>query len=234
MNYSIVIPVHNEEGNLLPLIKEIEEVRAALEGTSEVIFINDGSTDGSESVLASIKELYKSVKIYSFEKNVGQSPALSEGIRRAEGEVIITMDADLQNDPHDIPLLLQYYPKYDVVIGKRRRRKDTLKKRISSYIANAIRNRITNEHISDTGCSLKLFKAEYIKKVKFYNGMHRFLPTLCRIEGASVKEVSVRHRRRIFGKTHYGTKNRAFVALIDAFAVRWMMKRTFTYTLKRD
>lgn len=234
MNYSFVIPVHNEEKNLAPLLKEIGRVQKELDGPSEIIFVNDGSTDSSGAVLDDLAGGNGSVRVYTFESNTGQSAAFAEGIRQARGEVIITMDADLQNDPADIPKLLRHYPEYDVVIGKRTRRKDTLKKRITSYIANTIRNIITDEHITDTGCSLKVFRAEYVKRIKFYHGLHRFLPTLCRLEGASVKEVPVRHRSRIHGETHYGTTNRAFTALIDAFAVRWMMKRRILYTCRPD
>jgi dolichol-phosphate mannosyltransferase len=232
MKYSFVIPVHNEEKNLTPLTEEIDRVRKELQAPSEIIFVNDGSTDSGGAVLDSLAQKDGSIHVYSFKSNAGQSAALAEGIRQARGEVIITMDADLQNNPADIPKLLRYYPEYDVVIGRRTRRKDTLVKRVSSYIANAVRNLITEEHIADTGCSLKVFKAEYVKRVKFYNGLHRFLPTLCRLEGASVKEVPVSHRRRMFGDTHYGTKNRALVALIDAFAVRWMMKRRISCTCR--
>ena len=234
MNYSFIIPVHNEEKNLAPLMNEIEAVREKLDGASEVLFVNDGSTDQSPVVLEDLTKKFQSVRVITFEKNAGQSAAFSEGIKQAAGEVIITMDADLQNNPADVPHLLRYYPQFDVVIGRRIHRRDSLKKKFSSFIANAIRNRITDENIADTGCSLKIFKAAILKKVTFYNGFHRFLPTLCRMEGASVREVPVRHRSRVFGETHYGTKNRAFSAFIDALVVRWMMRRKLTYIVKKD
>jgi len=234
MKYSFVIPVHNEEENLSPLMDEIEVVRGKLDGESEVLFVNDGSTDKSGAVLDGLSEKFAPVHIVTFEKNAGQSAAFAEGIQQAEGEVIITMDADLQNNPADIPRMLQFYPEYDVVIGKRIHRRDSLKKKLSSLIANTIRNRITNENIADTGCSLKIFKAAFLKRITFYNGFHRFLPTLCRMEGASVREVPVSHRSRRFGETHYGTKNRAFSAFLDALVVRWMMQRKLNYTVKKD
>jgi dolichol-phosphate mannosyltransferase len=233
MKFSFVIPVHNEEKNLSPLMEEIETVRAKLDGESEVIFVNDGSTDQSGTELQRLEKQFSSVRVFTFEKNAGQSAAFAEGIGQAEGELIITMDADLQNNPADIPRMLKWYPEYDVVIGNRILRRDSFKKKLSSLIANTIRNWITDEHIADTGCSLKIFKACYLKKVKFYNGMHRFLPTLCRFEGASVKEVPVSHRSRMFGETHYGTKNRAFSAFVDALAVRWMMRRKLAYTFEK-
>ena len=213
---------------------EIEAVREKLDGESEVVFVNDGSSDRSAAVLDELSVKFQSVRRITFEKNAGQSAAFAEGVKQAVGEVIITMDADLQNNPADIPNMLSYYPKYDVVIGRRIHRRDSLKKIVSSLIANAIRNRITDENIADTGCSLKIFKAAILKKVTFYNGFHRFLPTLCRMEGASLIEVPVRHRNRVFGETHYGTKNRAFSAFIDALVVRWMMRRKLTYTVKKE
>ncbi len=233
MKYSIVIPVHNEEKNLPILVKELSEVINKLKGEVEVIFIDDGSNDNSFNVLRELKKRYKWIKIIKFKKRSGQTAAFDAGFKEARGEVIITMDADLQNNPADIFKLLEYYPLYDVVSGKRVNRKDSIVKKVSSRIANYIRNKITKENIVDTGCSLKLFKAEYIKRLKLFDGLHRFLPTLCKMEGAKVIEVPVSHRARIYGKTHYGILNRAFKALIDAFAVLWMKKRFLNYEVEK-
>ncbi|MBU1076456.1 MAG: glycosyltransferase family 2 protein [Spirochaetes bacterium] len=233
MKYSIVIPVNNEEDNLPILIEELHSVAVRLKAGTEVIFIDDESTDLSFNILRHYKKKYKWMKIIQFEKRCGQSAGFDAGIREAKGELIITMDADLQNDPADILKLLKYYPRYDVITGKRKNRKDSMVKLISSRIANYIRNRITHENIVDTGCSLKVFKKEYIKRIKMFNGLHRFLPTLCKMEGAKVIEVYVSHRSRRYGKTHYGVLNRAFVALADAFAVRWMQKRYLSYRIKK-
>ncbi len=233
MKYSIVIPVNNEEENLPILIEEISHVLKKLKGKAEVIFIDDESTDASYQILKEYKKKFKWIKIIQFYKRCGQSAGFDAGFKQAVGDIIITMDADLQNNPKDIPCLLKYYPKYDVITGKRRKRKDSVVKLISSRIANFIRNRITNENITDTGCSLKVFKKEYIKKLKLYTGLHRFLPTLCKMEGAKVIEISVSHRAREYGSTHYGVLNRAFTALMDAFSVRWMQKRYLNYKIKK-
>lgn len=233
MKYSIIIPVNNEEDNLPILIKEIKKTITPLKGGVEAIFIDDKSTDKSLSILKEYKKKYKWIKIIQFEKNAGQSAGLDAGFKQAKGEVIITMDADLQNNPADMKVLLKYYPQYDVITGRRLKRKDNIIKLISSRIANFIRNRITNENIVDTGCSLKVFKREYVEKLTLFNGLHRFLPTLCKMHGAKVIEVPVSHRSRKFGSTHYGVWNRAFKALNDAFAVRWMQKRLLNYKIKR-
>ncbi len=232
MKYSIVIPVNNEEENLPILINEIKDVLHKLKGRAEVIFIDDGSTDNSLNILKQYKRKYQWIKIIKFDKKYGQSAGFDAGFKNAKGEIIITMDADLQNRPNDIFKLLKYYPKYDVITGKRVKRKDSIIKLISSRIANYIRNKITDENIVDTGCSLKVFKAEFVKKLKLFNGLHRFLPTLCKMEGARVIEIPVSHRPRKYGKTHYGVLNRAFKALIDALAVRWMKKRFLNYKVE--
>ncbi len=233
MKYSIVIPVHNEEKNLPILVNELSGVITKLDGEVEVIFIDDGSNDNSFNLVSALKKRFEWIKIIKVKKRSGQTAAFDAGFKQAQGEIIITMDADLQNNPDDIFKLLKYYPSNDVISGKRVNRKDTLTKKISSRIANYIRNKITNEHIVDTGCSLKLFKAEYIKRLKLFDGLHRFLPTLCKMEGAKVIEVPVSHRPRKYGKTHYGILNRAFKALIDAFAVRWMKKKFLNYKVEK-
>ncbi len=233
VTYSFIVPVHNEEDNLRPLMAEIDAVRKRLDAPSEVIFVNDGSTDRSASALDWIHDNHAGVVVIDFDGNAGQSAALAAGIGQAAGSVIITLDADLQNDPADIPALLEHYPRYDVVIGRRATRRDGFVKRVTSLIANGIRNRITGDHISDTGCALRVLNAAVIKKIPAFNGMHRFIPTLCRMAGASVKEIDVRHRHRAHGRSHYGTWNRAWRALVDAVAVRWMIERKLRYAIAR-
>ena len=152
--------------------------------------------------------------------------------RAAKGEVIVTMDADIQNDPKDIPLLLEALKENDVACGWRWQRNDPGIKKISSKIANGVRNWLNKEEIHDTGCSLKAFRREVIMRFKLFNGMHRFFPTLAKMEGFRVTEVKVNHRQRQFGKTKYGVWNRIFRALSDAFAVRWMQKRALRYQLE--
>lgn len=144
------------------------------------------------------------------------------------------MDADLQNDPFDIPLLYASIDGYDMVYGWRFRRKDSLVKKISSKVANYVRNKLTGENIRDTGCSLKIFRRECLNKIKLYNGMHRFLPTLFKMEGFSVKEIKVKHNLRIYGKSKYNIRNRIFKSFLDLLAVRWMKKRQLYYEVKNE
>lgn len=233
MNYSFVIPVNNEEDNLPPLLEQIDAVVKKLQGQSEAIFIDDGSTDNSLNCLKELKNKYPYIKVIMFDKNYGQSSGFDAGIQAATGEVIITMDADLQNDPADTLKLLEFYPEFEVIIGSRTKRNDSIVKLVSSRVGNGVRNFITQESIRDTGCSLKVFKSEIIKKVRLYHGMHRFMPTLCRMYGAKVKEVPVNHRPRSKGKSHYGIGNRALNGLMDTLAVRWMQERNLHYQIKR-
>jgi dolichol-phosphate mannosyltransferase len=231
MKYSFVIPVNNEEDNLVPLIGEIDTIIRQLQGSSEVIFIDDGSTDNSLNCLINLKKKYPYIKVIIFDKNYGQSSGFDAGIQVATGELIITMDADLQNDPADTLKLLRYFPDYEVVIGTRVKRNDSIIKIISSCIGNSFRNFITKDSLRDVGCSLKIFKGDLIKKVHLYNGMHRFIPTLCRMYGARVKEVPVSHRPRSRGKSHYGIGNRALNGLMDTLAVRWILERKLHYKI---
>jgi len=144
------------------------------------------------------------------------------------------MDADLQNDPSDIPLLFAEINGYDMLYGWRFKRKDSLVKKISSKIANYVRNKLSDEDIKDIGCSLKMFRKECLNKIKLYNGMHRFLPTLFKMEGFSVKEVKVKHNPRIYGKSKYNIRNRIFKSFVDLLVVRWMKKREFHYEVGNE
>lgn len=222
---SFVIPVYNEEENIPILFRELTAVAEKLDSTYEIIFVNDCSSDRSRAVIGDLAEKNHLVRCVSFPENRGQSAALGAGFRAADGEVVITMDADLQNDPADIPMLLQQFGPYDMVNGWRKNRQDSLSKKISSRIGNFVRNRLTNESINDTGCSLKVMRADVLKKIKMYRGLHRFLPTLMRIEGARVIEVPVNHRHRQFGVSKYTNLRRGVEGFQDLMAVRWMIKR---------
>ena len=234
---SIVIPVCNEEENL-PILAG--EIRAALVGTGksyEVLWVDDGSTDGSLAVLADLARQDPRARVLHFAKNAGQSAALAAGFRSARGEIVVTLDADLQNDPADIPRLLASLaepPGWDLVSGVRTKRRDSWLRRLSSRIANGVRNRATGERITDVGCSLKAYRAEYVKRVPMFTGMHRFLPTLVRLDGARVREVPVNHRPRLHGKTKYSIRNRLFRSLADLFAVRWMQRRWIDRRLREE
>ena len=229
---SLVIPVFNEEDNLRLLATELIEVLQLLNRPWEILFIDDGSTDRSLQVLKELQEQFPHVRIIRFNKNWGQTAAFDAGFRASKGEIIITMDADLQNDPSDIPKLLDKIGEYDAVCGWRHQRNDPFIKRCSSSVANFIRNKLSEEAIADVGCSLKAFRGEKIKKLKLYNGMHRFFPTLIKMEGGKVIEVKVNHRPRKYGSSKYNIRNRIIRSFIDLLAVRWMKKRRLHYKLK--
>lgn len=222
---SLVVPVFNEEENLPPLAAEIRTALDA-EGISyEVLFVDDGSTDASPAVLRALAAADPRLRVVRLGRNAGQSAALEAGFRHARGAVVVTLDADLQNDPADIPRLLAALPGWDLVTGVRVRRQDDWVRRMSSRIANGVRNRVTHESITDVGCTLKAFRAEYLRGLPMFAGMHRFLPTLVRLQGGRVTEMPVNHRPRLHGLPKYGIGNRLWRTLADLFAVRWMQKR---------
>ena len=226
---SVVIPVFNEEGNLKPLTDELVDVLTTLNKTYEVLFIDDGSTDNSFQVLKALQQDHPTLRIIKFKKNFGQTSAFDAGLKAAQGEVIITMDADLQNDPGDIPRLLEKIGDYDAVCGWREKRNDNVIRRLSSLTANRIRNKLSGEKIRDVGCSLKAFRNVYAKKMKLFNGMHRFFPTLIKMEGGTVTEIPVNHRPRKFGASKYNIRKRIFRSFIDLLAVCWMKNRKLIY-----
>jgi glycosyltransferase involved in cell wall biosynthesis len=225
LGLSIVVPVFNEADNLEPLYREI---RAALHDRGldfEILFVDDGSTDATPSVLRQIAGTDPAVRVLRLPRNSGQTAAFGAGFRAARGEVIATLDADLQNDPADLPRLLDKLDNFDVVCGVRQNRRDSWVRRMSSRIANAVRNRMTHESISDVGCSLRVFRRSLVEDLPLFTGMHRFLPTLLRMQGARLHEVPVRHRPRLHGQSKYGIQNRLWVGIVDLFAVRWMQRR---------
>jgi glycosyltransferase involved in cell wall biosynthesis len=231
---SLIVPVYDERENLAPLLAEIA---AALQVTPyEVIAVDDGSTDGSLEELKRLMPKYPELRVLSFERNSGQTAAFAAGFRAARGGTIVTLDADLQNDPADIPALVAELRRSgaSAVVGYRTNREDSGWKRLQSRIANGVRNRLNRETIRDTGCSLKAFRAAALRDLPLFNGMHRFLPTLVRMQGGTVTEVAVRHRPRRHGRTKYGMWNRVLRALADAFAVRWMQRRALRYRIREE
>lgn len=221
---SLVLPVHNEEANLRPLWGEIRAAFEELPLPCEAVFVNDGSSDGSSAILDALMAEDERVRVLDHPKNAGLTAALATGFRHAHGDLIAMADADMQNPPGELPKLYAALPGHDMVIGWRKERNDPWIKRISSKIANKYRNRRTNEKVHDTGCGLKLFRAAILKDIKLYNGMHRFLPTLARMEGYKITEVPVAHRPRAGGRSHFGVWNRVWKGLADVRTIRWMWK----------
>jgi dolichol-phosphate mannosyltransferase len=222
---SLVIPVYNEEENLPVLDGEIRAAMQAAGRPYEVIYVDDGSSDGSPAVLRGLAHADPRIRILRQRRNAGQSAALDAGFRFARGGVVVTLDADLQNDPADIPRLLERIGEFDVVSGVRARRQDSWVRKMSSRIANGVRNRVTHESVTDVGCTLRACRTEYLRRIPVFNGMHRFLPTLLRMAGARITEVPVNHRPRLHGQPKYNIRNRLFRALADLYGVRWMQTR---------
>jgi dolichol-phosphate mannosyltransferase len=224
---SIVVPVFNEAENL-PILQS--ELRAALAGLDhEIIFVDDGSTDGSADKIESAPN----VRILRFEKNAGQSAALYAGVTAARSQTIVMIDGDLQNDPADIPRLLTEVSRgADLVCGYRAQRKDTLGKRLTSRIANFVRSRFTKDYVRDTGCTLKAMRRECADALVPFKGMHRFIPALVRGAGYGLIEIPVNHRPRRFGQTKYGFGSRAWRATMDMFGVRWLLSRRLNYKIR--
>lgn len=229
---SVVVPVFNEEGNLSALIPKLVQVLNPLGLSYEMIFVDDGSSDGSRNILREMASQYPFLRIIGLKENRGLSTALLAGMKEARGNTIVTLDSDLQNDPEDIPMLLSYLDRYDMATGWRQKRDDPWLKRISSKIANAIRNRLSGEKIYDSACTLRAFKRECIKEIPPFNGMHRFLSTLVKMQGYRIIEVPVLHHQRKFGKSKYNIRNRALRSFIDLLGVRWMKGRRIQYDVE--
>jgi len=226
---SIVIPLRDEAHSLVPLHEEIDAVLRGMRWPAEIVFVDDGSRDESPRVLDQLQRRDPRVRVLRLARGRGQSAALDAGFRAALGNVIVTLDADGQNDPADLPRMLEALEGADCVNGIRMERRDDPIRLLSSRVANTIRNRITHETVTDVGCSLRVMRAEYVRRIRLFDGMHRFLPTLLRLEGARIVELPVTHRPRRYGRSKYGIANRALRALLDLLAVRWMQARTLHY-----
>jgi glycosyltransferase involved in cell wall biosynthesis len=232
---SIVVPIYNEIGNVDPLIDRVRATLDDIDLAWEFLAVDDGSTDGTGERLDELAANDPRIRVLHFEANCGQSSGLDAGFRHSRGRLVALLDADLQTYPEDLPKLIEILDneEVDAVVGIRAERHDSGWRRFSSRFANGVRNRLTREDIQDTGCPIKVFRAEAIKSVKIFTGMHRFLPTLLRMEGYTVTQVPVRHTERTAGKSKYGTWDRAFSGLRDALAVRWMQDRRMKWKLRR-
>lgn len=231
LELSVIIPVFNEEENLRPLIEELESVLKGLGVQFEVLCVDDKSTDRSLSVLAELRRTRPWLRVLCHRVNSGESAAEATGFEHARGRIVVTMDADLQNDPHDIPeMLAKLRGDVVAVCGVRRKREDDWVRRLSSRIANSFRNWVTGDRISDAGCTFRALQREALREILVFNGMHRFLPTILRLQGYRVEEILVNHRPRAKGKSKYGVGNRAWRGVIDCFAMRWYRRRCVSAT----
>lgn len=233
LELSVVVPVYNERPNLEPLVLELNEVLKPETRPLEIILVDDGSDDGSADAIDRLAASHAHVCGVHFRENSGQTAAFDAGFKVARGRFVVTMDADLQNDPADIEKLLEALRDHDAAVGFRAKRADSWVRRFSSRIANGVRNRLSGDDIVDTGCSLKVFRLECLRSLKLYKGMHRFFPTLLRIEGYRVAQIPVNHRPRRAGRSKYGIGNRIFTTFADLLAVRWMKKRHLDYEVSR-
>ena len=235
---SVVIPIKDERENIpllaSQLLKFFEGRPESVIASFELVFVDDGSTDGSEAVLDELVQQTEAVRVIHLDDNHGQTAAFDAGFRQAKGELIATLDGDLQYDPTDFAKLLPLMHQFDLVCGRRAARHDNLVRRWSSKIANQVRNWVVHDGMADTGCSLKIFRRAVIERMPLFKNMHRFFPALAQMYGFTVAEVPVQHFPRTHGQSKYGVGNRLFVGLYDLFAVRWMQKRCLNYTMQES
>jgi glycosyltransferase involved in cell wall biosynthesis len=233
---SVVIPVKDERENLQTLTEQLLKVLHAQEASRaagfEILYVDDGSTDGSDVLLDTLASRHPELVVLHFDRNYGQTSAFDAGFRRAAADLIVTMDGDLQLNPDDIPVLLAMAARHDLVCGWRKDRHDSLIRKLSSRLAYLARRWVIGDPIHDTGCSLKVFRRQVVERLPLFEGMHRFFPALAHMHGFSVDEVPVRHYPRIHGASKYGIGNRLFRGIYDLLAVRWMQRRALRYRLR--
>jgi dolichol-phosphate mannosyltransferase len=230
---SVIVPIKDERDNLVPLLEGLLTAMSSHAASQirpfEIIFVDDGSSDGSSETLDRLATQHSQVRVFHLDRNYGKTCAIEAGFSQSSGDLIIELDGDLQQDSKDILKLLPYTETYDVVCGWRQERQDGLVKKMSSRIANRVRNFFIHDGVHDTGCPLKIFRRPVLERVPLFEGMHRFFPALALMHGFTVTEVPVRHFKRIHGVSKYGMGNRLFKSLYDLFAVRWMQTRVLRY-----
>jgi glycosyltransferase involved in cell wall biosynthesis len=227
---SLVIPAYNEQEVIPELLRRIEPALRQTSKNFEVIIVDDGSTDTTPKLLSDAQQTRPWLRILRMGRNGGQSAAFDAGFKAARGAVIATIDADLQNDPEEIPRLLPMLDGYDMITGWRSKRQDSKFRLIQTKIANKIRNWISQETIQDSASSLKLYKRHCVDGIHLFAGSHRFMPTLVKMRGYTVLETPVKHSHRYAGTAKYGLRNRAWRAFVDLLGVRWMKNRYLRYT----
>lgn len=218
---SVIVPLHNEQESVRPLYAAIVQAVGQLGRPFEMVFVDDGSTDETAAIVTEIARIDSRLRLVKFRRNYGQTPAMAAGIEHARGEILVTMDGDLQNDPADIEVLLEKMQEgYDIVVGWRHNRQDKLiSRKIPSRIANWLIGKVTGVPIRDNGCSLKAFRGDLIKRIPLYSEMHRFIPAMASIAGPRVAQVKVRHHARRYGQSKYGL-SRIYKVLLDLMVIK--------------
>lgn len=230
--FTIIVPVYNEEENLERVEKELLAYTQIAAKKTCVLFVNDGSKDGSQQLIEAICQRNEAFAFISFKENRGLSAAIKAGIDHVESPLLGYIDSDLQTAPEDFNLLLEQIGPYDLVTGVRANRKDSFVKNMSSKIANGIRRAFTHDGMDDTGCPLKVIKSDYAKKIPMFKGLHRFLPAMILLQNGKVLQVPVQHFPRIAGTAKFGVWNRLIGPLMDCFAYLWMKKKYINYEVK--
>jgi dolichol-phosphate mannosyltransferase len=232
---SVVVPFFNELENVEPLARQVGEVFARLSGYShELVLVDDGSSDGTGARIEHLAEGNPVIRPLIFIRNYGQSAALVAGMRLASGDVILTLDGDLQNDPRDFSAVLEKLESHDAVFGYRAERQDNWLRRVSSRVANGVRNRVLKDGVRDTGCGLKGFRRSVIPHLISFNGAHRYFAVTVRLAGLTIAEIPARHHPRQHGITKYGVHNRLWRGLHDLAGVRWLRSRYVNPKVKGD
>jgi len=231
---TIIIPVYNESGNLERLEKECAHFLDDCQLSASVLLVNDGSADNSQSLIEGICSRDQRFHYISFEKNAGLSAAIKAGFDHADARLVGYMDADMQTSPDDFNLLLREMGDYALITGVRSGRKDSFVKNTSSTIANSIRRAFTHDGMDDTGCPLKIIRADYAKRIPMFKGLHRFLPAMILLQKGTIKQFPVRHFPRVAGKSNFGLANRLLGPLMDCFAYLWMKKKYINYKIEKQ
>ncbi|HAH33443.1 MAG TPA: dolichol-phosphate mannosyltransferase [Flavobacteriaceae bacterium] len=232
-DFTIIVPVYNEEDNLNRVEKELLAYTNMAIKKTEILFVNDGSTDKSQAMIESICAKNEAFGYISFKKNKGLSAAIKAGFDHVSTDLVGYIDSDLQTSPEDFNKLLEHVDSYDLVTGVRADRKDNFIKNMSSTIANSIRRGFTHDGMDDTGCPLKVLKTRYAKRIPMFKGLHRFLPAMILLQEGKVLQIPVRHFPRIAGTAKFGVWNRLLGPLMDCFAYLWMKKKYINYTIAR-